>query len=402
MTTLGNARKLATFENDTFCSRRTFLTASGGAVAGAALPGRSFAVPDALSAQKQRVKIGQIGVCHEHAAGKIDTLKKFPDIFEIVGVVDDRSSTAAKFAGNDIKPYKGLKWMTQEELFSTPGLQAVTVETPNSELVPTALRCMARNLAMHMDKPGGEDLSLFGKLLDGCKQRNLPFQMGYMFRNNPAIQFCQKAVRENWLGDLYEIQADMNHHYGGKTYQEYLSHFKGGIMFNLGCHHIDWIVAVLGRPENVTPFLRSTPGAAAGAKNNALAVLEYPHTLVSLTACGLVTDGSGGRGLKIYGSNGAIELRPLEHFDGKPLQLRLTLCKGNEKYAAGTHKVDFENKNGRYDSQLRELARIIRGEMKNPYSYEHDYLVQEVLLAAAGNMKWGTATSHLPSGEKRS
>jgi len=85
MTTLGNARKLATFENDTFCSRRTFLTASGGAVAGAALPGRSFAVPDALSVQKQRVKIGQIGVCHEHAAGKIDTLKNFRTYLKLSG-----------------------------------------------------------------------------------------------------------------------------------------------------------------------------------------------------------------------------------------------------------------------------------------------------------------------------
>lgn len=371
-------------------SRRTFLTASGLAVAGAALG------VNAAEAKKARIKIGQIGVCHEHASGKIDTLKKWSDVFEIVGVVDDRKSTAAKFAGKDVKPYKGLKWITEEELFNTPGLQAVTVETPNADLVSTALRCMEHNLAMHMDKPGGEDLPLFGKLLSGCKKRNLPFQMGYMFRNNPAIQFCQKAVRENWLGDLYEIQADMNHHYGGKPYQEYLSHFKGGIMFNLGCHHIDWIVSMLGRPEAVTPFLRSTPGAAAGGKNNAMAVLEYPHAIVSLTACGLITDGSGGRGLKIYGSNGAIELRPLERFDKKPLHVRLTLSKGVEKYAAGTHVVDFTAKYGRYDDQLLELAKIIRGEMKNPYTYEHDYLVQEILLAAAGNMKWGSAASQLP------
>ena len=372
-----------------FFSRRDFLAVSGLAVAGTALSDSPAAVTGGIPDKKKPIKIGQIGVCHEHAAGKIDTLKKWPDVFEIVGVVDDRNSTAAKFAGTDMKPYKGLKWLTEEELFNTPGLQAVTVETPNADLVPTALRCMERNLAMHMDKPGGEDLQLFGKLLDGCRQRSLPFQMGYMFRNNPAIQFCLKAVRENWLGDLFEIQADMSHHYGGHAYQQYLSHFRGGIMFNLGCHHIDWIVALLGRPEKVTPFLRSTPGAAAGAKNNCLAVLEYPHTMVSLTACDLVADGSNQRGLKICGSKGSIELRPLERFDGKPLQLRLTLLEGNAKYAAGTHRVDFEIKDGRYDGQLLELAKIIRGEMKNPYTYEHDCLTQEVLLAAAGNVKWG-------------
>lgn len=359
-------------------------------VGGAALlPRLSLAAEAPAETKKAPIKIGQIGVCHEHASGKLSTLKKWPDIFEIVGVVDDRRTTAAKFAGTDMKPYEGQKWMTEEELFNTPGLQAVAVETPNADLVPAALRCMERNLAMHMDKPGGEDLKLFGKLLDGCKKRNLPFQMGYMFRNNPAIQLCQKAVRENWLGDLFEIQADMSHHYGGETYQRYLSHFKGGIMFNLGCHHIDWIVSLLGRPEKVTPFLRSTPGAAAGAKNNCLAVLEYPHAFVSLTACDLVADGANQRGLKIIGSKGTIELRPLERSDGKPLQLRLRLLEGNAKYAAGSHVVDFATKDGRYDAQLLELARIIRGEMKNPYTYEHDLLTQEVLLAAAGYVKWG-------------
>ena len=130
-----------------------------------------------------------------------------PDVFEIVGVVDDRESAAAKFAGGDLKPYEGLKWLSEEELFNTPGLQAVTVETPNLDLVPAALRCMERNLAIHMDKPGGEDLELFALLRKGCEERKLPFQMGYMFRGNPAMQWCLKAVHNGWLGEIFEVQG---------------------------------------------------------------------------------------------------------------------------------------------------------------------------------------------------
>lgn len=329
----------------------------------------------------KKIKIGQVGICHEHAV-KITSLKKLDDLFEIVGVVDDRNTSAAKRAGDDLKPYEGLRWMTEKELFNTPGLQAVLVETPNTDLVSTAIRCMEHNLAIHMDKPGGEDLELFGKLLNGCKERNLPFQMGYMFRNNPAIQFCQKAVRKGWLGEIVEVHADMSHNYGGKAYQQYLSNFKGGIMFNLGCHHIDWIISMLGRPENISPFLKSTLGSANGAKNNCLAVLEYPHTLISLSACDLNAGGGSGRRVKIFGSKGIIDLSPLERFDGKPLQMQLTLLEGNEEYSAGSHIVDFGIKLDRYEDQLLEFAEIIRGEMKNPYTYEHDYLVQECLLKA--------------------
>jgi predicted dehydrogenase len=335
----------------------------------------------------KKIKIGQIGVCHEHAS-KITSLKKLSDIFEIVGIVDDRNSKAARFAGNNLKPFEGIKWMTEEELFNTPGLEAVMVETANTDLVSTAMRCMEQNLAIHMDKPGGEDLKLFGKLLDGCKERNLPFQMGYMYRNNPAFQFVQKAVRQGWLGDIFEIQAGMSHDYGGADYQRYLSNFKGGIMFNLGCHHIDIVVSFLGRPEKITPFLKSTPGSANGAKNNCRTVIEYPHATVTIHACDREVDGIANRRFKIAGTKGTIEWRPLERFDGKPLIMNLTLREDNSEYSAGSHTVDLGVKLDRYVDQLNEFAKIIRGEMQNPYTYEHDYLAQEVLLAAAGYRKW--------------
>ena len=139
-----------------------------------------------------RIRIAQIGITHEHANGKMYSLRKLSEVFDIVGYVDDREFSKSPRFGNDfVKPYEGLRKLTLDEAFNMPGLQAVTVEVPNNELVPVALRCMERNLAMHMDKPGGEDLALYKTLLDGCKERNLPFQMGFMFRGNPALQFCK-------------------------------------------------------------------------------------------------------------------------------------------------------------------------------------------------------------------
>lgn len=338
-----------------------------------------------------RIKIGQIGVCHEHASGKILTLKKMSEIFEIVGVVDDReTSSTPRFAGNDLTPYEGLRFMTEAELFNTPGLQAVTVETPNLELVPAALRCMERNLAIHMDKPGGEELERFAELRRGCEERGLPFQMGYMFRGNPAIQWCVKAIRRGWLGEIFEAQANMNHNYGGEPYQEYLGKFPGGIMFNLGCHLIDFIVAMLGAPQEITPFLKSAPGDPDAVKNNCLTVLEYPHATVTLRACSREAGGLERRRFKLCGTKGSVELCPLERFDGQPLQMRLTLREGNEEYEAGTHTLDFGVIADRYEAQLLHLAQLIRGETENPYDYKHDYLVQKVLLAAAGYTTWRT------------
>ena len=54
----------------------------------------------------------------------------------------------------------------------------------------------------------------------------------------------------------------------------------------------------------------------------------------------------------------------------------------------GFHTLEFPPQKYRYDVQLMEFADIIRGKCKPTYSYEHDYLVHEVTLAAAGYTKW--------------
>lgn len=337
----------------------------------------------------EKIKVAQIGVCHEHASGKITSLRRLADVYEIVGVVDDNpTSKTPKFAGDNLKPYEGLNWMTEEEVLNYPGLQAVVVEVPNNELVPTAMRCMERGLAMHMDKPAGEDPALYKKLLDGCKAKNLPFQMGFMFRGNPAFQFCISAIREKLIGDVFEIEADMNHCYGGEKYQDYIGSFAGGIMYNLGCHLIDFVVAAMGRPENVMPFLRSAPGYPAEIRNNCMTVLEYPHAFVTLRTCSKEIACTGGRRMKIAGTKGSIAFSPLERFDGKPVEVELSLSQDSGDYPAGKHTLRFKPQADRYEEQLAELAKMIRGEMKNPYTYEHDYLVHEVTLAAAGYTEW--------------
>ncbi|MBQ6473006.1 MAG: Gfo/Idh/MocA family oxidoreductase, partial [Victivallales bacterium] len=332
--------------------------------------------------------VAQIGVLHEHANGKMYTLRKLPDIFEVAGYVDDREfATTPHIASDVVRPYEGLRKMTLDKVLSDSSIQAVTVEVPNNELVPMALRCMERNLAMHMDKPAGLDLSLYKMLLDGCAERRISFQMGYMFRGNPAFRFALEAIRNRWIGEVCELELDMNHCYGGEPYQEYLGKFPGGIMFNLGCHLIDFVVAALGAPQKVTPFLQSAPGDPAHILNNCLAVLTYPHATVTLRAC------SRGRSVAyrrmwIVGTKGEISLSPLERFDGKPLEMSLNLSQGAAGLPPGTHTLRFTGQDDRYAVQLKEWAGMIRGETQSPYSFEHDYLVHEITLAAAGYQPW--------------
>ena len=65
----------------------------------------------------------------------------------------------------------------------------------------------------------------------------------------------------------------------------------------------------------------------------------------------------------------------------------MTLKYPKGPYEAGTHTVDCGLLNCRYGSQLTEFAKIIRKEMENPWSYDHEFLLHETLLKACNCIK---------------
>ena len=112
------------------------------------------------------------------------------------------------------------------------------------------------------------------------------------------------------------------------------------------------------------------------------------------------------RHIRIDGTNGSMELEPIEDFrtvkhttglnEGltrvDKLEIRMFLRKVNDKakaagYHDGINRISFKAPNDRYAGQLHELARILRGEIPNPPGlYRHDLLVHKVSLDAC-NLK---------------
>ena len=328
--------------------------------------------------QTPKIKIGQIGTGHMHAS-KIGTLRKLTDLFEVVAVADDDPVERKK---NENKgPYKDLPWMTPEELLAIPGLQAVAVETEEHLPLPYALRCVQAGKHVHLDKPAGESLADFKQILDIAKSKNLAFQMGYMYRNNPAVQFCIKAVKDGLLGDIYDVDAAMNR-FDGQSFRNTIKTFKGGTPFIFTCHLIDMVVTLMGKPEKIRPFLLKTRND--GVIDNSLTVFDYPNGgIATMRTCINEVEGFKYRYLTVRGSKGTITICPLEvqgNMSGGTLNL--TLAEATGDFKKGEQIVEMPPLKDRYEDQWIEFAHIINGKIKNPYPYEHEYLVQECLLKA--------------------
>lgn len=323
-----------------------------------------------------RVKVGQIGTRHPHAGDKAATLRGLRDDYEFVGIVEPDPERRREVE-ND-REYRGLTWLTEEQLLNIEGLQAVAVETAVRDLVPTAARCVAAGMHLHLDKPAGDSLSAFRRLVDEAKRRNLTIQMGYMLRYNPAFRFCFEAVREGWLGDIFEVDAVISKTMPQEMREEF-AEFAGGSMFDLGGHVVDAVVTVLGKPNEVTPYIRRTRPEHDSLADNTLAVFEYLEATATVRSAMVEVDGHRRRQFIVCGDKGTIEMRPLE-----PPGLALTLAEARDGYQKGYQRVKLEDPPDRYGHELIDLARIIRGEKEPEYSHEHDLAVHESLLRACG------------------
>ncbi|MEO1999380.1 MAG: Gfo/Idh/MocA family oxidoreductase [Planctomycetaceae bacterium] len=320
-----------------------------------------------------KIKIGQIGVGHAHASGKMGAYRNSSD-YEVVGIVEPDPQLRRRAQSQSV--YQGLQWMTQEQLLNVDGLRAVAVETRVRDLLDVAEICVRQRLHIHLDKPAGENLPQFKRILDDAQRQHVLVQMGYMYRYNPGFVLLRDFLKRGWLGDPFEVHCVMSKLVGVDS-RRGLSEYRGGTMFELGCHVLDQVLACLGPPDKVHAFPRHSAATDDGLADNMLATLEYPRATATVRSSVNEVDGGARRHFCLCGSQGTVHIQPLDN-----PAARVALSQPRGKYAKGYQDVRF-SKYVRYIDDAADMARIIRGEQDADFSYEHDYQVQKTLLLAS-------------------
>lgn len=359
----GNATKMNQARRDT-------LKTLAGAVSGSLLAntGKSQARADT---PRRRIKIGQIGTGHAHAS-KLGVYRKSDD-YEVVGLVEPDPELRRRAERQE--PFRGVPLMTQEQLLGVPGLEAVLVETRVRDLLRTAEACVNAGKHVHIDKPAGESLPQLKRILANASMQGLTVQMGYMYRYNPGFLLLREFLNSGWLGEVFEVETVMSKVIEPARRPE-LAMYRGGMFFELGCHVLDLVIGILGRPQEIRPFIRHSSPLRDTLKDNALAVLEYPRVTATIRASGLEVNGEARRHLTVCGTQGTFHIQPLDN----PSAM-ITLSQARAKYKKGSQVITFP-KFTRYVADAADMAKIIRREKKSDYSAEHDLTVQETLLRA--------------------
>ena len=192
----------------------------------------------------RKARVVHWGIIHNHSTGKWDAVLKLTNDFEMVGWVDDTASKAMRMVEPNRNNYTNFPCFTPQQVFEEVKPDLIVVETANSDLVEVSTEIAKHGIPMHMDKPLGIDQVGYRKMSNICEAKGVPLQIGYMFRSNEAINKMVEIAHDGVLGEVYSVDADLDHNYGYPKYPEYASHYPGGTAYLLACHVIEWAMPI--------------------------------------------------------------------------------------------------------------------------------------------------------------
>jgi predicted dehydrogenase len=328
------------------------------------------------------LRLGMLGMWHTHANGIVRRVAENPKEFSLVGGYDPDAGLAAARRKRWQPLVPNLRLFDKPDQLLRQPLDGVVVEGRVHENLRLARLALEAGKPVLLEKPAGTDLDAFRRLHDLAQRRHLRLQMLYLFRYMPAVQEMLQRARKNEFGRVYEFRARLPKDLGEyKRFVQELAPYRGGMFFEMAGHVIDMMLAVLGRPRQVTPFLahHHTEGPANYLDNgvagfgfaNAWGIVEVPALEVAPHA----------RRVEVYGTAGALTIPHLGsgHLANKNLQ-PVDVYRAGE---AAWRRVEL-NARPLQLADLREFAACVARKKQPDFSPEHDLTVQEALLRASG------------------
>lgn len=335
------------------------------------------------------IRIALIGVNeHSHCIQMHTRFHQLKNYFEVVGIAypeNEKQRLPGKIEKlHESWEKEGLESVpeiTVEQIMADPTIEAVGIETDEIYCTKYALMAAKAGKHVHMEKPGGRELKDFEELIKTVKEKNLIFCPGYMYRYNPYVQELFKAMDEGKLGDIQSVEAQMSR-WDKPATRQWFETFPGGMMFFLGCHLVDLIYRIQGKPQRVIPLNKSTGLDGVTAEDFAMAVLEYPHGTSFARVISTERGGYLRRQLVVTGTKETWELKPLEWGKEVTMTTKRNISNAEKWMHPGENSITdpFD----RYVAMLTHFARCVRGEQENEFTPDYELEVFKLLLQCCG------------------
>ncbi len=331
----------------------------------------------------RKIKIAQIGTSkNSHGNDIFRSLTRQSDLFEVCGYAMPEGEKE-KFPAY-MEAFEGYPELTVEEILNDPQIEAVAIETEEIYLTKYAILAAKHHKHIHMEKPGGIELADFETLISIVKQNQTVFHPGYMYRYNPYVVELKEKIKNGELGEIISVEAQMNCTHKDDV-RQWLGNFPGGMFFFLGCHLIDFIYSIKGKPKKIIPLSCSTGINGINTCDYGMAVLQYENGVSFAKTTDTQVGGFARRYLAVAGTKATVEICPLEMYADDGLQFTEKTEYKNEGWGDRGQKTQSAHFD-RYDGMMAGFASYVRGDAQNPWSYDYELELYRLVLEACGKI----------------
>ena len=189
---------------------------------------------------------GVIGRTH------IERILKTPE-FSLVGVAEPGLAGQQWCAERNVPVFEHAT-----ALLDATRPEGVVIATPNASHADIAAQCMARGLAVLVEKPVTDTLEAAAHLIQFEKDTGIPVLVGHHRRHNPILQKAKTLIADGRLGQVVSANV-MAHFYKPASYFDLAWRRQAGggpVLINL-IHDIDMLLYLLGDVQAVQGHLSS-------------------------------------------------------------------------------------------------------------------------------------------------
>ncbi|MGN1059085.1 MAG: Gfo/Idh/MocA family protein [Clostridia bacterium] len=183
----------------------------------------------------------------------------------------------------DVKHY-----LSAEELFADPDVDAVIIAVPHYDHPPLAIAALAAGKHVMVEKPAG----VYGKQVlamnEAAEKSGLVFGIMYNQRVNPVFQKVKALIESGQLGGLKRVTWIITTWYRKQAYHDsaaWRSTWKdegGGTLINQNPHQLDLWQWMFGMPDRIHAFCEFGKYYDIEVEDEVVAYLKYNNGLTGV------------------------------------------------------------------------------------------------------------------------
>jgi 1,5-anhydro-D-fructose reductase (1,5-anhydro-D-mannitol-forming) len=252
------------------------------------------------------VRVAMLSFAHVHANGYADEVKRQPNA-EMVAVWDDMPDR-----GRPNAEKYGVPFVSDlDDLLSRDDVDAVVVNAETSKHREVMVPAAKAKKHIFTEKALSVTLEDSKAIAEEVRNAGIVFTISLPSRTSPHFQFMQKAVENGWLGDITQARMRNAHSAaldkwfsGGTAWFGDKELAGGGSLFDLGCHQVDMMRKLLGKPKQVTAMAANNSGAY-DIDDICVALIEFESKALGIIDVSWLQR-SGPNTNEIYGTEGFV------------------------------------------------------------------------------------------------